>query len=830
MARDFYVPVMSNCCRFDRATCYFTLDALVHYCEGIYYLGINGGKYRLLISENVSEQTFNVISDGYKASLLIDDRVKERMRETLSLDDQVTLSNLAYLMKCGLVEVRFALCCKGLFHEKSGYAEDSEGNQLSFVGSNNETSEAIEINYEKFEVTASWLSSDFDKGKIIGAKQEFESMWNGNNRFVKVIDPPDSFRKYVDSFNQGRLFGPSDAFFDDEFVLDYQSGVVSIDIPEEVADPSTFKFKAAIQSFVDYSVGQKIYLSETVNRRSLRSIIKKIEKQAERSDRKLMMTRSFRAYIDESTDMDRLSSIGLLVKTHDNSMVSLFNLFKADVCSLTVNNLREEQLWDSFFAYMLRKSANFSVPGSGKTATALGMFAYLYKNHGVRRLFVLGPYNSFDSWRFEFTRVFGNNIPLRSITTSELRDMGGTIQQHIRLDLGNYNLILLNYELFDHNPELTDALMNRIDGSFMLVMDEVHRIKAINGKRASGVVPVASKSQYTIVMTGTPIPNNYSDVYNFLHVLFDKDYDDYFCLNPKELSLLQGQSANDFNKKLSPFFCRTTKANLNVTPAERDVIISVQASQEENELFDQLMRKSSNPLALIIRILQLESNPSMLNGYALGAEEISAFTDGSLTESEGLDHVDEFVTSKTARCVQLVKDLVSSGKSVIVWCVFIKTIETISSMLNDCGIECAVIHGGVKNRTELIDGFKTGFYKVLVTNPQTLAESVSLHMTCHDAVYFEYSYNLIHLLQSKDRIHRLGLPAGQYTQYYFLETLFSRNNVLVSLDQQIHDRLNYKEQVMLDAIENDSLECFTSTESEIEDILKSIGSEGFMNR
>ena len=47
---------------------------------------------------------------------------------------------------------------------------------------------------------------------------------------------------------------------------------------------------------------------------------------------------------------------------------------------------------------------------------------------------------------------------------------------------------------------------------------------------------------------------------------------------------------------------------------------------------------------------------------------------------------------------------------------------------------------------------------MLLTNPHTLAESVSLHSVCHDAVYFEYSYNLVHPLQSKDRIHRLGLP------------------------------------------------------------------------
>ena len=111
----------------------------------------------------------------------------------------------------------------------------------------------------------------------------------------------------------------------------------------------------------------------------------------------------------------------------------------------------------------------------------------------------------------------------------------------------------------------------------------------------------------------------------------------------------------------------------------------------------------------------------------------------------------------------------------------------------------------------------------MLTNPHTLAESVSLHSVCHDAIYFEYSYNLIHLLQSKDRIHRLGLHSDQYTQYHFLETVFNEEMQTRSLDEEIHSRLNHKEKVMLDAIENDNLEHFTTTKAEIEDILWSIG-------
>jgi hypothetical protein len=72
-----------------------------------------------------------------------------------------------------------------------------------------------------------------------------------------------------------------------------------------------------------------------------------------------------------------------------------------------------------------------------------------------------------------------------------------------------------------------------------------------------------------------------------------------------------------------------------------------------------------------------------------------------------------------------------------------------------------------------------------------MAESVSLHKSCHDAIYFEYSFNLTHLIQSKDRIHRLGLPENQYTQYYFLY-LTNEEGGEDSIDLRTYNRLQEK--------------------------------------
>ena len=122
------------------------------------------------------------------------------------------------------------------------------------------------------------------------------------------------------------------------------------------------------------------------------------------------------------------------------------------------------------------------------------------------------------------------------------------------------------------------------------------------------------------------------------------------------------------------------------------------------------------------------------------------------------------------------------------------------------GYKVAVIYGGIDNREreKIILDFQKGKYDVLVTNPHTLAESVSLHKVAHDALYLEYSFNLTHMLQSRDRIHRLGLEKNQETNYYYfmLEGQLEKRS---TIDRKIYDRLHDKKTVMYDAIEKSTI-------------------------
>ena len=156
--------------------------------------------------------------------------------------------------------------------------------------------------------------------------------------------------------------------------------------------------------------------------------------------------------------------------------------------------------------------------------------------------------------------------------------------------------------------------------------------------------------------------------------------------------------------------------------------------------------------------------------------------------------------------INLIEKLVAQGKKVLVWGMFVGTMQKIADTLNEKGINTTLIYGATPkdDREKMIDNFRTGDAQVLVSNPNTLGGSISLHQTVHDAVYFEYNFNLTFMLQSRDRINRLGLPQNQYTRYYYLMT---KGDVahMGFIDSTVYRKLKDKEKVMLDAIDGQLL-------------------------
>lgn len=592
-------------------------------------------------------------------------------------------------------------------------------------------------------------------------------------------------------------------------------------------------YKISLRRYVSEVLPGLVRFNSVLTYLDYKKIIAICKKEADKRGFLLIVSTPLSEYI-ESRELyiNIRSRLGIELKEHHPKLKDRFESYRTIVDSEMARKLRDQQMRDSFFMCAMRKSANFSVPGSGKTASVLGMYAYLRSKKLVKRLLVICPKNAFGSWIDEFSICFNGIEPLRVLNIhnpmyKNTKDRNVALQY----DSGKSNMILVNYESMGG---ILNSLIQLLDKQTLLVFDEVHKVKRINGEYAKNALYLSRESYYTVAMTGTPIPNSYTDIYNLLNILFPQEYDEFFDFNVSMLRNPRTSDISNINNKIQPFFCRTTKDQLGVPKANSDILCIDKATPVENQLLHILQIKyRKNKLALFIRILQMESNPKLLL-KSLDLADFTYLLDDSvgtleIDYADYSDKVKELIYScgsstKFKHCVELASSLVKQNKPTIIWCIFINSIQNLSRALEKMGIRTLSIYGEVplEERQQILSDFRSGKIQILLTNPHTLAESVSLHNVCHDAIYFEYSYNLVHLLQSKDRIHRLGLSHNQYTQYFYHQLSYQTENGYWSLGEAVYKRLKEKEKIMLDAIDNHVLETMPTSDEDLEIIFSQL--------
>ncbi len=827
---EFYIKALSCAKRYDRLSAFFDSKILALYSKAIEKMYDNNGKIRFIFSQQLEEYDFEQMQKGYlnRPSEIL---IEKLNNNELTDEEKMRLSNLSFLIEKGLVDIKIAFTKSGILHDKFGLIFDNYKNCIFFRGSNNETVASIKSNYESFEVSCDWKNEQLENEKINKAINTFNLMWNDEVNGMRVIEIPEIVKKEIAKYNNGKLVLESDIDFENSLIADLTSDermIIRNNLDYDYDFDKDYDYKNYIKKYVSSTENRIMYFKNDINYIIMQKIISSFDNSSTYNNYRFNVSKKLRDYINgRNLQIEKRKELGILIKKKDSFVIREFEKFKEIVNNEMERVLRNEQLWDSFFIKEMKKSANYSVPGAGKTSIVYGAFAYLNSKSisKVKKIIVIGPKNSFKSWKDEFIKCFGNKKELRlmSVQDKKYRTTSERIKA-LRFDSENSNLILINYDML---PSLVDPILEITNEETMLVFDEIHKVKAIGGVWATAALKICKNAKYKVALTGTPIPNSYLDLYNQLNILFTDEYNTFFKFSTSDLRNSGPSMSNRINESIYPFFCRTTKAQLNIPAPNEDEKIIEYMNKTERELFSLLRKRyTHNGLELYIRLLQASTNPKLLlknidfSDFSNLLESEEDETDeNSLIEYKTLSFektTDEEIirlvnsmdmTTKFWRGIDLIKQLVSQGKQVIVWGIFVNTIERINEELQKLNIPSKIIFGatGLEDRENIIEDFKAKRFNVLVTNPHTLAESVSLHESCHDAVYFEYSFNLTHMLQSRDRINRLGLPDNQYTQYYYL-FLCGDSLENDSIDLKTYERLEEKKDIMMKSIEGERLE------------------------
>lgn len=481
--------------------------------------------------------------------------------------------------------------------------------------------------------------------------------------------------------------------------------------------------------------------------------------------------------------------------------------------------------------------ANFSVPGSGKTTVVLCAFEHLRLAGSANVLFVVGPPSCFGPWKHEYRQVFGRE-PAVSILAGTDRTTRQAVYESPVSDYGP--LFLTTYHTLLNDSAMIETFLSRSDVSAYFVLDEAHYVKQLQGKWAEAALNVGRLACARCVLTGTPMPRSHADVFNLVDFLWpDCDLID---SETRTRIVLHEESGNHerarelLKDKLYPLFYRVTKNDLQLSPPIFHEPIVVEMNPNERLVYDAIITRIRRftereyllniefvdrlRKARMMRLRQCTSNVGLLltaiGGYdedLLGDEIDLARIIARYEEIEA--------PAKIMALRRLIRAVRERGEKVVVWSNFVGTLKLIRHSLIQDGHCCKLIYGAVpvehngirdeETRERIRDEFadpRSGL-DILIANPAACAESVSLHKTCHYAVYYDLSYNCGQYLQSLDRIHRVGGSEEISPHYFFLQY---RNTV----DADIMANLQAKARRMYEAMEDDyaiqSMDMFDDTD------------------
>lgn len=859
LVTEFYEPLLSEATTYKRVSAYFSSEGLGLYSKGLDKLFENNGFAQFIISTDISEEDFKKIQEGYNLKKSLESLTEQLKQTILNNQTKKALGNLAFMIASNHAEVKFAVIPRGrgIFHDKFGLI-DSDEETIFFNGSVNETRNGLELNYESISVDVSWDTSTNVQARIKTNEKRFERLWNNEENSILTIDATEivysELKQYQEYSTVSRNKIQEVNSESVSFYLADRKKVVRQDNSLKNITNTDRKLKPGSDLSSKYFEDDNSTIKSEFSYMDINYIIEETRKRCKRKNILVEVSEEVKEYLESNQySIDCYKKLGLYLKFPEQYTIygeqEKFEEFVSIVSSEVVRPFKKLQLEAAFYEYRMARAANFSVPGSGKTAMILAVFAFLnslkVETEHVDNLLVICPINAFNSWKEEFKQVFGEKKCLKVVDCQNSKDFAFDLSVSWKTS----NLILVNYESL---TKYKDKLQELLSIKTMIVFDEVHRIKNPSGVRAQAALELVRNSRFKFVLTGTPIPNSYQDIYNFLHLLYANEYNAFFRWDLDELKNPSFRKISEINQALAPFFWRLNKNDLGVPKPDPDIFLVEEPSEEQKQLAQSIYYNESSSLARLIRLIQASTNPELLNkrieykdmwfaddndkndtieiSEDIFYSRLETPSISVIKEAKGYDEYDfsSMISPKFEKGIQKIQELISEGKKVIVWAIFVNTMKKIKNRLNQMGIPANLVYGStdVSERQNLINDFRFGNTMVMISNPQTLGESVSLHREVHDALYFEYNFNLTFMLQSRDRIHRLGLEDNQYTRYYYLQTKSepADSGNAGYVDEKIYEKLKKKEETMYNAIDNGDLKIEFS-QNEIDEAISIIEAE-----
>jgi hypothetical protein len=317
---------------------------------------------------------------------------------------------------------------------------------------------------------------------------------------------------------------------------------------------------------------------------------------------------------------------------------------------------------------------------------------------------------------------------------------------------------------YERVGSLLDALMAM--EPHYIVADEATAMKNPSAKRTKNMLKLAEVSEFRRILTGTIMANRIFDVFAPFEFLqrgclgyssyneFQNRYGEFRKV--KEWTKLVGvKNLDELKERMARLSMIVRKDQCLDLPPKSYQVRRVPMSDEQAAAYIQMAEYCAAVMdpslgeegvgtarAMIAQMLRFSQ---ITSGYLPTPAGIIRFKDGDAKAEATYDIVDD-----------------AEGK-VLVWCRFREDIRHLRAYLEEEGIRCAEIHGGVGDdaRDRAVRDFNAdNDIKVLIGQPGTGGMGLTLlgppEQRCRTVVYYSNEWSLQMRLQSEDRCHRIG--------------------------------------------------------------------------
>ena len=524
------------------------------------------------------------------------------------------------------------------------------------------------------------------------------------------------------------------------------------------SEPSTIEQQAPISVLASEFAYKKNWLRENWTR---------LGHKVELDKEVLVVTQAAEGLI---ADFERLATKPDRASDVDTTTLRL----KRELTAFQISNLKS--------LVTMNNGANFSVPGAGKTSTTLAVWEFLRATGKVQRLMVICPRSAFEAWEKEPNLILDRPVQIHQFTEESIPP--------------ETDLLYVNYEQLESSSRLLRITKWMDQSPTMLAIDEAHRVKG-GGKsiRWRACLELGAHAVRIDLLTGTPRPQSQEDLKNLFSLSWQGIPRHYFT-NARLSSLQRGG-----------IFVRTTKQELELPPMRIESVF-VPMSPVQREIYSALRRTFAGQFGMgdgdygyfekkgkaVMTLLAAATNPGLLM-RSYSEESFLGFNwpPINLSGEERLVSVlqsysSHEISEKYLWVTKFVAKAANEGRKILIWSTFVGNLLALQRLL--APYEPALIYGGtdIDDRKSELERFRrSASCHVLLSNPQTLGEGVSLHKECHEAIYLDRSYNAGLYLQSLDRIHRLGLAPDQETTVYVLQ---SEGSIDVRVDKRLEAKID----------------------------------------